>query len=108
MTAEHYMRIVAQWLDDPTEAKMTIDAPVEGGRLVASWDLFGAFDLDGLSPRPFILRRDGRLDFAGGDHWRTDLRDAEMRVGVVFGVWFNEVDRGDYRIVKIATLGSKS
>lgn len=100
------LRVIAQWLDDPTEAKMTLDARLDDARIVATWDIFGALDLDGARSRPFILRRDGRLDF-GGECWRTDLRDADMRVGATFRVWFNEADSGEYRIVKIAALGGK-
>ncbi|MCX7899644.1 MAG: hypothetical protein N2444_06115 [Methylocystis sp.] len=100
-------RIVAQWRDDPTEARIAIDARVAEGRIVATWDLFGAVDLDGEAPRPFILRRDGVMEFGGGASWRTDLREAEIRVGAQFIVWFNNIDIGVYRIVKIAALGAK-
>ncbi len=100
-------RVIALWLDDPTEARLNVDARIEEGRMISSWDLFGAFDPDGPQPRPFILRRDGRLDFAAGERWRTDLREAEMRVGATFRVWFNEADSGVYEIVKIASLGGK-
>lgn len=107
-TAPRDIRLIAQWRDDPTEALMTIDLRAEGLRLAAPWDVFGAIDLDGARPRPFILRRDGRIEFgAGADRWRTDLRDAELKVGTVFSVWFNETDRGDYKIVKLAELGAK-
>jgi hypothetical protein len=100
-------RLVAQWRDDPTEAPMTVDLRIAGLRLASVWDVFGAFDLDGR-PRPFILRRDGRIDFGENlDCWRTDLRDAQLKVGALFTVWFNETDRGHYKIVKIAALGVK-
>jgi len=102
------IRLIAQWRDDPTEALMSVDLRVEACRLAASWDLFGALDLAGVRPRPFILRRDGRIDFGDdSDRWRTDLRDTEMRVGAVFTVWFNETDHGAYKIVKLAELGAK-
>ncbi|QGM98849.1 hypothetical protein [Methylocystis parvus] len=108
MSETRDIRLIAQWRDDPTEALMTVDLRIEGARLASTWDVFGAFDLDGAHPRPFILRRDGRLDFGeGADHWRTDLRDAEMRVTAYFTVWFNETDSGQYKIVKIAELGAK-
>ncbi|WP_424362314.1 hypothetical protein [Methylocystis parvus] len=87
---------------------MTVDLRVEGARLSSTWDVFGAFDLDGAHTRPFILRRDGRIDFGEcADQWRTDLRDAEIRVTAFFTVWFNETDCGQYKIVKIAELGAK-
>lgn len=103
------VRLLALWRDDPTEAPMTLDLRLQEGRCAAIWDLFGAFDLDGRKARPFILRRTGRIDFGAdaADDWRTDLRDAEMRVGAFFTVWFNGADSGQYKIVKIATLGSR-
>ncbi|KAF0124124.1 MAG: queA, partial [Methylocystaceae bacterium] len=70
------MRILALWRDDPREAPMTIDARIDDARIVSTWDLFGAFALDGDSVRPFILRRDGRIDFGLGESWRSDLREA--------------------------------
>ncbi len=100
-------RILALWRDDPREAPMTIDARVDDARIVSTWDLFGAFALDGDSVRPFILRRNGRIDFGRGESWRSDLRDATIKVGTDFVVWFNESDSGLYRIVKIAALGVK-
>ena len=101
-------RIIALWRDDPTEARMTIDIRISENRCASPWDVFGAFDLDGPRARPFILRRDGRIDFgAGRETWRTDLREAELRVGDEFTVWFNDADAGVYRIVKIAALGAR-
>ncbi|MGJ0509445.1 MAG: hypothetical protein ACR652_20455 [Methylocystis sp.] len=102
------IRLIAQWRDDPTEALMSADVRVEDRRFAAPWDVFGAFDLDGANPRPFILRRDGRIDFGDSvDRWRTDLRDAEIKVGTLFTVWFNATDSGAYKIVKLAVLGAK-
>lgn len=102
------IRLIAQWRDDPTEALMTVDVRTEDLRLASKWDVFGAIDLDGAHPRPFILRRDGRIVFGeSADRWRTDLREAEMKVGTLFTVWFNETDRGTYKIVKLAELGAK-
>lgn len=87
---------------------MSVDLRMENGSLAAPWDLFGAFDLDGARPRPFILRRDGRLDFGNNsDRWRTNLREAQLEVGTLFTVWFNETDHGSYKIVKLAELGAK-
>ncbi|WP_442753756.1 hypothetical protein ACNHKD_12195 [Methylocystis sp. JAN1] len=109
MSEARDIRLVAQWLDDPTEAPMAVDLRIEGATLASTWDVFGAFDLDGAHPRPFILRRDGRIDFGGSrDNWRTDLREAELKVTSLFTVWFNETDSGRYKIVKIAELGAKS
>lgn len=107
MSEPRDMRIHARWRDDPREAPMTVDARIDGARIVSTWDLFGAFALDGDSARPFILRRDGRIDFGLGEHWRTNLREGTIKVGSDFGVWFNESDSGLYRIVKIAALGAK-
>jgi hypothetical protein len=101
------VRIVALWRDDPKEAPMTVDARIEDMRIVSTWDLFGAFALDAGGVRPFVLRRDGRIDFGRRESWRTDLRDAKIKVGSEFSVWFNESDSGRYRIVKIAVLGAK-
>ena len=66
MSAARDVRVLALWRDDPREAPMTIDARIDGARIVSTWDLFGAFALDGDSVRPFILRRDGRIDFGLG------------------------------------------
>ncbi len=107
MSDARNVRIIAQWRDDPTEALMMLDARIEETRIVSSWDLFGAFDLDGQKRRPFILRRDGAIDFGADEAWRTDLRAAEIKIGVEFSVHFNEADCGYYRIVKIAMLGAK-
>lgn len=101
------MRILALWRDDRREAPMTIDARIDDARIVSTWDLFGAFALDADGVRPFVLRRDGRIDFGLGESWRSDLREATIKVGSEFSVWFNESDSGRYRIVKLAALGAK-
>lgn len=101
------VRLVALWRDDPQEAPMTIDARIDEMRIVSTWELFGAFSLDADGVRPFVLRRDGRIDFGHDENWRTDLRGATIKVGSEFSVWFNESDSGRYRIVKIAMLGAK-
>jgi len=106
------VRVRALWRDDPTEAPLTVDLRIEeeDGRIVSTWDVFGAFDLVGASRRPFILRRDGALDLgvaAPGLAWRTDLRDKAIKVGARFLVRWNETDVGEYEIVKIAELGTK-
>jgi hypothetical protein len=108
MSAARHVRLIAQWRDDPTEATLAVDLRIEGAALAAPWDVFGAVDPDGARSRPFILRRDGRIDFGESpDRWRTDLRAAEMKVGALFTVWFNETDAGQYKIVKLAELGGK-
>lgn len=109
MSNSRDVRLLALWRDDPTEAPMTVDLRMEETRLVSTWDVFGAFNLDGEAPRPFILRRDGRIDFGAAETaiWRTDLRNAELKVGSTFNVCFNETDSGQYKIVKIAALGAK-
>jgi hypothetical protein len=86
---------------------MTIDARIDDARIVSTWDLFGAFALDADGVRPFVLRRDGRIDFGLGESWRSDLREATIKVGSEFSVWFNESDSGRFRIVKLAALGAK-
>ena len=103
------VRLLALWRDDPTESPMTLDLRLREGRCAAIQDLFGAFDLDGPGARPFILRRNGQIDFGAGiaDNWRTDLRNMDMRVGSFFTIWFNATESGEYKIVKIALPGSK-
>jgi hypothetical protein len=108
MSETRDIRLIAQWRDDPTEALMTVDLRVSDLRVTSTWDVFGAFDLDGAHPRPFILRRDGRIDFGErADPWRTDLRSTEVGIGAIFVVWFNDMDYGQYKIVKLAELGAK-
>jgi hypothetical protein len=104
------VRLKALWRDDPTEAPLTLDLRIDAsGAVVSSWDLFGAFDLDGARHRPFVLRRDGALDFGCADEarWRTDLRATSIKVGARFTVVWNESDSGVYEIVKLAVLGAK-
>jgi hypothetical protein len=106
------LRVIALWRDDPTEARLSVDMRIDAtGRVRSVWDVFGAFDLDGPHCQPFILRRDGAIDF-GASHnekrqWRTNLRDAEIRVGAEFIIWWNDEDCGVYKIVKLAALGAK-
>jgi hypothetical protein len=109
MTNTRDVRILALWRDDRTQAPMTVDLRIDANAgVVSAWDVFGAFDLDGADCRPFILRRDGAIDFgAGGARWRANLREVEMKVGARFQIEWNEADRGDYQIVKIAALGAK-
>lgn len=109
MISDGPWRLRALWRDDPTTAALTIDLALSGGRVASRHDLFGAFDLDGVSPRPFILRRDGRIDFGGHAcySWRTDLRDTEIFINGDFRVFFNDQDNGLYRIVKLARPGTR-
>ncbi len=102
------VRMIALWRDDRTEAPMTVDLRVDAeGHIVSPWDVFGAFDLDGASCRPFVLRRDGALHFATPPDWRTNLREAPIKVGARFSVQWNDADSGEYEIVKVAVLGAK-
>lgn len=106
------IRILALWRDDRTECPLTLDLRIDtmSRRVVSHWETFGACDLDGWSCRPFVLRRDGAIDFGVGAHesWRTDIRDAAIRVGERFTVFWNEHDSGVYEIVKVAALGVKA
>jgi hypothetical protein len=110
-TASRDVRVLALWRDDTLQAPLTIDARVDAGaHIVSTWDIFGAFDLDGAACRPFVLRRSGAIDFganAGSLAWSTDLRDKAMKVGVRFIVCWNDEDQGEYEIVKVAELGAK-
>jgi hypothetical protein len=114
MILSREVRILALWRDDPTEAPLTVDLRIdaESGRVIGHWDVFGAFDLDGKACRPFVLRRDGTIEFGESEHGeipprRTNLRDIPVRVGGEFTVYWNEQDCGVYRIVKVAALGAK-
>jgi hypothetical protein len=110
MTHTRDVRLLALWRDDPTEAPMTVDLRLdEAGRVISNWDVFGAFDLDGAKRRPFVLRRDGAIDFGAmaPSAWRTDLRAIAIAVNAHFAVHWNEADTGVYRIVKVAALGVK-
>ena len=104
------VRLLALWRDDPLVAPMTVDLRLdEKGAIASAWDIFGAFDLDSGNCRPFVLRRDGALDFGAADaqRWRTDLRSIAICVNACFTVHWNETDSGVYKIVKIAELGAK-
>jgi hypothetical protein len=105
------VRMKALWRDDPTEAALTVDLRLdaETKSILAPWDIFGAFDLEGSDTRPFILRRNGEIDFGSVSphRWRTNLRAVRIDVGARFQVLWNEADIGEYEIVKIARLGSR-
>ncbi len=102
-------RMKALWRDDPTEASMTVDLRLDArtSSISAPWDLFGAFDLDGDYSRPFILRRNGKIDFGvtAPHRWQTNLRGLRVSVGAHFQVFWNETDAGEYEVVKVARLG---
>jgi len=104
-------RLKALWRDDPSEASITVDLRLDAQTksILAPWDIFGAFDLDGGCSRPFILRRDGEIDFGVGvpHRWRTNLRTLRASIGARFQVFWNETDFGEYEVVKIAKLGSR-
>ena len=110
MSEARDVRLLALWRDDPTEAPMTLDLRIDArGGVVSTWDVFGAFDLDGAACRPFVLRRDGAIDFGSGsrENWRTDLREMAIVVNALFTLRWNDADSGVYKIVKIAALGAK-
>ncbi len=106
------VRILALWRDDRTECPLTFDLRIDPASkcVVSHWEAFGACDLYGAACRPFVLRRDGAIDFGAGarETWRTDIRDVVIRVGERFTVCWNERDRGVYEIVKVAALGAKA
>jgi hypothetical protein len=105
------VRVIALWRDDPTEARFTLDVRMDAAtrRVVSRWDVFGAFDLDGAACRPFVLRRDGVLDFGarGGERWRADVREIELKVGARFTILWNAEDKGEDEVVKLAEIGAK-
>ncbi len=111
MSDSRDIRMLALWRDDPTEARLTVDLRIcgETGAVVSGWDVFGAFDLDGKHCRPFVLRRDGAMDFGAAPEmkWSANLREIAIKVGACFVVRWNDNDSGEYKIVKIATLGAK-
>jgi hypothetical protein len=106
------VRVLALWRDDRTECPLTFDLRIDATtrQIVSHWETFGACDLGGERRRPFVLRRDGAIDFGAGstEAWRTDIRDATMKVGERFTLFWNERDAGLYEIVKVASLGAKT
>jgi len=113
------VRLLAIWEDDPTQSAMTIDLRLDRAthRMIGSWSVFGALDMDGKECLPFILRPDGRMDCAKApwhtqsnqqaQAWRTNLRQARIEVGERFIIHWNDQDQALYRIQKLAILGSK-
>jgi hypothetical protein len=105
------VRVLALWRDDRTECPLTFDLRIDATRRIVSyWECFGACDLAGEKCRPFVLRRDGAVDFGAGstEAWRTDIREAVIKVGERFTLFWNERDSGLYEIVKVASLGAKA
>jgi len=100
-------RVIARWVDDPTESPLAVDLLIENGRVAGPSLAFGCIDWEGAR-RPFTLDEAGVMDFgAQGERWRTGLREADMRVNATFRIFWSEGDEGLYRIVKIARPGSK-
>jgi hypothetical protein len=106
------VRVLALWRDDRTECPLTLDLRIdaESRRVISHWETFGACDLMGDKCRPFVLRRDGALDFGAvaAEAWLTDVRNVVIKVGERFTVHWNERDSGLYEIVKVASLGVKT
>ncbi len=111
MNPTREIRLLALWREDPMVARLTVDLRIDAktSAVASTWDLFGAVDLDGDNMRPFVLRRDGAIDFGkeAAAFWRTDLREQKIVVGAAFTLYWNEADSGVYRIVKLAELGAK-
>lgn len=101
-------RVIARWVDDPTESPLAVDVVIEDRRITGPSLAFGCIDWEGAR-RPFTLDEDGVIAFGeGGETWRTEIRGAEMRVGVTFRIDWEQGDEGVYRIVKIAFPGTRS
>ena len=109
MTNHLYYRLIAQWCEDPQVAIFNIDLQIKDNSISSNWDIFGSFDLDGAHTRPFVLRKNGLIDFGYLDpiKWTTNIRTIAPVVGNIFSISFNEQDSGAYKIVKIAALGQK-
>ena len=100
-------RVIARWVDDTLESPFAVDVAIEDRRIVGPSLAFGCSDYDGAR-RPFTLDAAGVMAFGpGAEIWRTELRDVEIRVGVTFRIFWGQGDEGIYKIVKIATPGSK-
>lgn len=109
MTDYNNYRLIAQWCEDPHTAIFNLDVQIKDNLISSTWDVFGSFDLDSTNTRPFILRKNGQIDFGYLDtiKWSTNLRSITLKIGNVFLVSFNDLDCGSYKIVKIAALGQK-
>ena len=104
-----YYRLIAQWCEDPLVAIFTLDLQIIDNLISSDWDIFGSFDLDGVNTRPFVLRKNGQIDFGSLEpiKWTTNLRSIKLVIGNIFHISFNDQDSGTYKIVKIAALGQK-
>ena len=108
------VRILAHWIDDPTESPVTLDARIDARsrRLLGRWTIFGAVCIDAENCRPFALDAHGVMDFgaarADERYWRTDIRGKEIAVGATFAIIWPGGDSGVYKIEKVARLGAKS
>ena len=101
------VRVIARWVDDTLESPLAVDVAIEDRRIIGPSLAFGCIDYDGVR-RPFTLDEAGVIAFGpGGEVWRTDLRELEMRVGAAFRIIWEHGDEGVYRIVKIAAPGGK-
>jgi hypothetical protein len=101
-------RVIARWVDDPTVSPMAVDLAIDDERRIVGPSVaFGCIDWEGAR-RPFTLDEAGLIDFGTGATWRTDLRQAAMRVGATFRIDWGQGDEGVYRIVKIAIPGARA
>ena len=103
------IRLTANWIEDPTINKFTIELDLYDKKIISNWELFGSFNLYEINPKPFILSRDGVFLFGLNDpsQWITNLRDKEIFIGSIFQIWYNNTDIGNYNIVKISIPGLK-
>jgi len=108
------VRILARWIDDPTESPITLDAELDADRRIrGKWTIFGATDIDTDLAKPFALDRGGRMDFGAGRAeadrvWRADVRTKAIEVGARFSVTWSGGERGEYRIEKVSVPGGKA
>lgn len=108
------VRVIAQWIDDPTECVFMCDCclDAQSGAMIGAWDVMGVIDHRQTRQRPFVLDAQGRMDFGaaapdGARYWFVPLRQIALHVGVEFDITWPHGDCGRYRIEKIARLGSK-
>jgi hypothetical protein len=107
-------RLIAIWVDDPMQSVLTCDFILDPTthKMSGMWDVFGAIDHASPESRPFILNRQGIIDFgslAQEDmrYWRVPLRELALHIGLEFWIEWPHDDRGLYRIERLAKLGSK-
>ncbi|MDB5648831.1 MAG: hypothetical protein JWL62_351 [Hyphomicrobiales bacterium] len=107
------MRVIARWIDDPTESPLVVDLLVDTTTLAVAGPsaAFGCIDLEGPNQRAFVLDSAGRVDLgpdATDRYWNTDLRSTRIAHGEFFNMFWRDGDSGAYKIVKVSTLGSKA